>query len=482
MAFPESLKLIVKKKANFSCCICYDKYVEIHHIIPNEDGGPDSEDNAAPLCPSCHEKFGANPTKRKFIRETRDYWYELCEKKYSYNSAQLEEILKSFVPRTEFEELKSEVIKIKTQQYSKPSPLAKFLSSIFTISPLLEAKILFNKKEFNSALIVLEKHFDDFKINAEFLKLLGYVYGELNDYEKMRNTFDAVTKIDNTFKEKADQFCNYYWAVNYNEGVRLFNEANSKINLDDSTLLFGKSLTSFIDSLKCKPHSEESIQNRIMVLINLNRLDEAIICLQDFIRTHNSKLAYTLLGQIYLDKSNKYKNCADNTLSSEFLEMALTILGNGHLLFPDDSEIMLRYSNALIAANKLDIAKDLFKLGVEREPNNKYYHYNYGVTLLNSQNFSEAEVHFKEAIKIDNEYSNAFYNLAATYIKWGIFIREPQQLSEALTDEKINAMNNLAIQPLKRYLELNPTDCTTQDLLEKIYLSLRMNTETNNPS
>jgi len=83
MAFTEELKLSVKKKSHFCCCLCHAIGVEIHHIIPQAENGPDTEDNAAPLCPSCHETYGANPVKRKFIRETRDFWYELCSKRYA---------------------------------------------------------------------------------------------------------------------------------------------------------------------------------------------------------------------------------------------------------------------------------------------------------------------------------------------------------------------------------------------------------------
>jgi hypothetical protein len=57
--------------------------VEVHHIVPEAEAGPDTEDNAAPLCPSCHETYGANPDKRKFIREARDFWYELCRTRLS---------------------------------------------------------------------------------------------------------------------------------------------------------------------------------------------------------------------------------------------------------------------------------------------------------------------------------------------------------------------------------------------------------------
>jgi 5-methylcytosine-specific restriction endonuclease McrA len=64
MAFSEQLNLAAKKRAHFRCCLCHALYVEIHHIIPESESGPDTEDNAAPLCPSCHETYGANSEKR----------------------------------------------------------------------------------------------------------------------------------------------------------------------------------------------------------------------------------------------------------------------------------------------------------------------------------------------------------------------------------------------------------------------------------
>ncbi len=91
-SFSESLKSSVKKRAHFSCCLCHALYVEVHHIIAEEEGGPDTEDNAAPLCPSCHETYGANPSKRRFIKEVRDFWYELCSKRFANEGDKLEEI------------------------------------------------------------------------------------------------------------------------------------------------------------------------------------------------------------------------------------------------------------------------------------------------------------------------------------------------------------------------------------------------------
>lgn len=106
MPFSEDLKLEVKKKSHFACCLCHALGVEIHHILPQSEGGADTEENAAPLCPSCHEIYGANPQKRKFITEARDFWYEICSKRYASDPNVLTEIanrLEQSVSKADFQ-------------------------------------------------------------------------------------------------------------------------------------------------------------------------------------------------------------------------------------------------------------------------------------------------------------------------------------------------------------------------------------------
>jgi hypothetical protein len=78
MAFSEKIKLEAKQRANFSCVICREAFVEVHHIIPQSEGGDDTIENAAPLCASCHDRYGGNPEKRKQIRQMRDWSWEVC--------------------------------------------------------------------------------------------------------------------------------------------------------------------------------------------------------------------------------------------------------------------------------------------------------------------------------------------------------------------------------------------------------------------
>ena len=75
MDFAEQVKKEIREKAAFRCCRCQQVGIHVHHIIPQENGGSSNIDNAAPLCPSCHDYFGSNPQKRKEITQMRNWWY-----------------------------------------------------------------------------------------------------------------------------------------------------------------------------------------------------------------------------------------------------------------------------------------------------------------------------------------------------------------------------------------------------------------------
>lgn len=94
MGFSESVKLAVKQRAHFRCCICqrHSVSLEIHHIIPEADGGEETEDNAAPLCPTCHEEYVANPIKRTAIRVQRDFWFELCDRRFVLDAERVDRL------------------------------------------------------------------------------------------------------------------------------------------------------------------------------------------------------------------------------------------------------------------------------------------------------------------------------------------------------------------------------------------------------
>ena len=101
MGFSESTKKEVREKAAFRCCRCQKIGVEVHHIIPQEHGGTDDIENAAPLCPNCHDDFGPNPEKRKVITHMRDWWYNKAKAMFG----------PPVIPEATIEELNDNLIK-----------------------------------------------------------------------------------------------------------------------------------------------------------------------------------------------------------------------------------------------------------------------------------------------------------------------------------------------------------------------------------
>jgi predicted DNA-binding protein len=141
MPFSEPQKLRIKQKALFQCCLCQRLPVEIHHIVPQKDGGPDDDDNAAPLCPGCHETHGGNPDRRKVIREARDHWYQLCEKRFAADSGHLGEIqrlIENVPSKADFSDAIGKLQKIITRQ--RPHENARVLaqSELMELSSALQ--------------------------------------------------------------------------------------------------------------------------------------------------------------------------------------------------------------------------------------------------------------------------------------------------------------------------------------------------------
>jgi len=119
MPFPESVKLAVKKRSHFRCCLCHIVGVEVHHIISQEEDCADTEDNAAPLCPSCHEIYGANPQKRKFVREARDFWYELLERQHPEGLKQIEDLIKGIPSKSDIQQMLRDTLATITENEGK---------------------------------------------------------------------------------------------------------------------------------------------------------------------------------------------------------------------------------------------------------------------------------------------------------------------------------------------------------------------------
>lgn len=349
---------------------------------------------------------------------------------------------------------------------------------------LTSAKLYIQQKNYAKALEALQKEISKNPKSDEGFYLLGFLQGEKGDYKSMLENYDKSLSISKRFAKQIEDSKKYHWGSSFNKGVAFFNRAvKSGIPEDSANANYTKTIQAFSDAIMIEPDSADTYKNLAFAYISAKRTDEAIKPLEKLIAAKKTEDAYKTLGQIYANKGAEEmasyktgKNAQDSVDAMANFEKAIAVLEEGRKTYPDNSDILLLLSNAYISANKAEVAMGTFKAGVEKEPENKYYRYNYGVLLLGANQFEPAIEQFQKATELDPQYQNALYNLAVAYVKWGTAIREKADQEGVENPEYKNKFNQ-ALPFLKRVLEIKPDDSLTWDTIAKVYAVLGMSKE-----
>jgi tetratricopeptide (TPR) repeat protein len=348
---------------------------------------------------------------------------------------------------------------------------------------LTSAKLYIQQKNYPKAIETLKKEVEKNPKSDEGYYWLGVIYGEQSNYKDMMDAFNNSESISKKFEKDITGAKKSYWAAAFNKGVAFFNKA-AKATTEDSVKLFrSKSIDSFNDAAMIEPDSSDNYKNLAFAYLQQERFDEAIKPLEKLISLNKTPDSYRILGQIYSQKGilgkNKYKqskNVADSLSAQENFNKAIDVLEEGRKYFSEDQEILFHLSNAYIAAEKASIARDIFKAGVEKDPKNQYYKYNYGTLLLQSSEYEKASEQFIKAIEIDPMYQGAYYNLAVTYIRWGTSLREKADAAGKDDPEYKNKYKE-ALPLLKKAIEIKPEDPISWETIAKVYAVLGMSKE-----
>lgn len=345
------------------------------------------------------------------------------------------------------------------------------------------AKLYIKQEQYDKAIEVLKQDVQKNPKSAEGYYLLGMVYYETNEHQQMADAFESSLSISDEYKEQIEAYKQSAWINLFNSGVQLFQQGTNTQNEDSSKVYLNRSIDSFQKAIMIEPDSVDTYKNLAFVYISNNELDKAIEPLQIIIDKEKELDGYRYLGSIYYDKGQRLMqnyetsdNPQDSIQAMEFYNKTIDLLNEARQVYPEDTEILLTLSNAYIAAQRIDEALGAFKAGIEQEPDNQYYHYNYGVLLLNSNNFEAAEEQFNQALEIDPDYQNAIYNLAVTYVRWGATIAKEEEEKET-TSERPREKYRQALPHLERMVEMKPDDPAIWELLGRVYTLLNMNNE-----
>src|SRR3989304_423131 len=336
-------------------------------------------------------------------------------------------------------------------------------------SSLTGARLYIQQKNYEKAVESLQKEVETNPASAEGFYLLGFVYGEMGDMDKLIINFDKSLSISNQFQKDITDYRKFYWANEFNKGVGYFQKGNNSQNADSIKIFYDKSIEAFKTSTKLEPDSTNTYKNLAFVYMNAGRNDDAIEPLQKIIDKDQNRDGYRFLGQIYYDRARqlKYsyessKEPKDSIAYMENYNKAIMVLEAGRKIYPSDSDILVTLSNSYIGAHRIEIAKDAFRAGVEQDPNNKYYHYNYGVLLLGSNESQPSIDQFKKATEIDPVYVNAIYNLGVAYLKWGDKLNEEAD-AKGMKSDNYKTKIEAALPYLEKVVQL---DATQADMWE----------------
>lgn len=342
-------------------------------------------------------------------------------------------------------------------------------------SSLTGARLYIQQKNYDKALESLQKEVATNPASAEGYYLLGYVYGERGQMDSLITSFDKSLSISNQFQKDITDYRKFYWANEFNKGVGYFQKGNNSQNEDSIKIFYDKSIEAFKTATKLEPDSANTYKNIAFVYMNAGRNEDAIEPLQKIIDKEQSRDGYRFLGQIYYDRARQFKNSFENSKDTkdslaymENYNKAIMVLEAGRKIYPSDSDILVTLSNSYIGAHRTEVAKDAFKAGVEQDPNNKYYHYNYGVLLLSSNEFQAAVDQFNKATEIDPNYVNALYNLGVAYLKWGDVLNEEADAKGIKSEDYKNKIQ-AALPYLEKVVQIDATQADMWETLGKAY-------------
>lgn len=345
---------------------------------------------------------------------------------------------------------------------------------------ITSAKLYRQQKNYDKAIEVLQKEVTKNPKSDEGYFLLGEIYGEKENYTEMANAFKKSMDISNKYSSDIKKITLKYWGDAFNKGANLFNKAR-QVSKDSSTYYFELSLKSFQSAANILPDSGNSYMNMAVILFNLGRTEEAVPVLKKLLDYEKTDQAYKTLGKtlfelgsITSDKYKKDKVTADSLKAMEYFNESIRVLEEARTKYPADSEILVFLFNNYNAINKQSVAKTTIIDALKADPNNKQLHFNYGVYLMQDNQFESAVDQFSKAVEIDQTYQNALYNLGITYLKWGKFLAT--EADKKKTEDKM-AMENYkkAVDVLEKLIQLDERNPSFWRVLAQAYFYAGMN-------
>lgn len=345
---------------------------------------------------------------------------------------------------------------------------------------LTSAKLYINQKQYDKAEASLVKELAKNDKNEEAWYLLGQVRMEMKNYDGMLEAYKKALENGESHKAEINRNRLAIWAMMYNEGVKNYNSGR------DTVELYDKALQQFHTAINMEPDSSGTYYVAAMAYFAKKDLPNAEKMLQSALEKKPDYAdAAKFLGQVEYQMAGERMNANDEAGAQQYFNKALTAFEAAYKGAPNDPDNITNLIDVYERTKNSDKALALTRTAVEKEPNNKTFHYAYGVFLLKQEKYSEAIDQFQQAMRIDPDYGDARYNLGVSYLNWGVKEKEEvDKKAEAegtgkkgkgkdtKVDESYKQKFKQALPYLEKSVENRPNDAGLWQSLGRLYAIL----------
>jgi tetratricopeptide (TPR) repeat protein len=339
---------------------------------------------------------------------------------------------------------------------------------------MTSARLYIQEGDLENALAALERELEANPENHEAWFLKGAVYQEMDQPEQMIESFERSIALSDEYAEDIQNIRLHSWMNYINEGIETYN-----LGPEDSEN-YRQSIEYFRLATLMQPDSTIAYRNWGFAHIVLGELEEAVIPLKMALEREEDFESAKFTGQIYFDIGYEILSSApgrelegeDKEKFNRAMQNAITYLTMAMEMNPEDAEVVATLSNTFIVLEREEEAMEIFRQGIETDPDNQIYHYNLGVLVMERGSFEEAIGHFENAIAIDPEYDDAYYNLGVTYVNWGVELREDALERGDDADRRYREKFEQALPHLEQALDFRPNDANLWETLGRLYANL----------
>jgi tetratricopeptide (TPR) repeat protein len=361
-----------------------------------------------------------------------------------------------------------------------------FLGFQCASTELTSAKLYIQQKNWDKAIETLNAEVAKNPKSDEGYYLLGTVYSELENVDKMIEAFNNSLSISNKYEKQIEEYKAYQWGNNFNRGVNLYQRGNKTTDEDSSKMYFDMAIDAYKKAIMLEPDSSDTYRSLAFVYLTTGRNEESIEPLKKIIELEQAEEGYQYLGELYYALGTNHmndfkfdKNPQDSIKAMDYFDKSIETVEEGLTRYPENSDLLNTKFNAYIAVGRMEEASNSAKALVEKEPENKFHHYNYAYVLLKMGEYQEAETHFLKAIEIDPEYDNAIYNLGVTYVTWGTAMNKEAE-AKGVMSEEYKQKYQASLKYLEKVVQKDPSNIAVWELLGKVYSVLGMTDDANN--